>query len=121
MAIWYTLWSFGIFYGNLVYFVVIWYILWSFCIFCGHFGIHIFPSWCFVTRKQVRFMRIVRIFVSNICYRFSCLVNILHPIFLAAVSMFVQDKVNQLISLHIEKMNFCVYLEKELIFYRDHK
>jgi hypothetical protein len=26
MAIWYILWSFGIFYGHLVYFVVIWYI-----------------------------------------------------------------------------------------------
>jgi hypothetical protein len=27
MVIWYILWSFGIFYGNLVYFMVIWYIL----------------------------------------------------------------------------------------------
>jgi hypothetical protein len=33
---WYILWPFGIFYGELVYFVVIWYILWSFGIFWGH-------------------------------------------------------------------------------------
>jgi hypothetical protein len=26
MALWYSLWQFGIFYGNLVYFMVIWYI-----------------------------------------------------------------------------------------------
>jgi hypothetical protein len=32
----YILWSFGIFYGRLVYFMVIWYILWSFGIFYGH-------------------------------------------------------------------------------------
>jgi hypothetical protein len=36
MPIWYMLWSFGIFCGHLVYFVVIWYILWSFVAFCGH-------------------------------------------------------------------------------------
>jgi hypothetical protein len=41
MAIWYILWQFGIFYGNLVYFMAIWYtyfmaiwyILWQFGIF----------------------------------------------------------------------------------------
>jgi hypothetical protein len=33
MAIWYILWSFGIFCGHLVYFEVIWYILGSFGIF----------------------------------------------------------------------------------------
>jgi hypothetical protein len=36
MAIWYILWQFGIFYGNLVYFMAIWYILWQFGIFYGH-------------------------------------------------------------------------------------
>jgi hypothetical protein len=44
MAIWYILWRFGIFYGDLVYFMAIWYILWRFGIFfvhliyvfCGH-------------------------------------------------------------------------------------
>jgi hypothetical protein len=29
-AIWYILWHFGIFYGNLAYFMAIWYILWQF-------------------------------------------------------------------------------------------
>jgi hypothetical protein len=43
MVIWYILWSFGIFYGHLVYFMVIWYILWSFGIF--------FPFWYVVPRK----------------------------------------------------------------------
>jgi hypothetical protein len=36
MTIWYILWLFGIFYGNLVYFMVIWYILWLFGIFYGY-------------------------------------------------------------------------------------
>jgi hypothetical protein len=36
MAIWYILWQFGIFCGNLVYFGAIWYILWQFGIFCGN-------------------------------------------------------------------------------------
>jgi hypothetical protein len=40
MAIWYILWQFGIFYGNLVYFTAIftavWYILWPFGIFYCH-------------------------------------------------------------------------------------
>jgi hypothetical protein len=30
VVIWYILWSFGIFYGHLVYFVVIWYIFFRF-------------------------------------------------------------------------------------------
>jgi hypothetical protein len=60
---WYILWSFSIFCGHLVYFVVIWYILWSFGIFCGHlvyfvviwyilwlFGIFS-PFWYVVPRK----------------------------------------------------------------------
>jgi hypothetical protein len=34
-SFWYILWWFGIFCGDLVYFVVIWYILWWFGIFCG--------------------------------------------------------------------------------------
>jgi hypothetical protein len=33
---WYILWPFGIFCGHLVYFVAIWYILWPFGILCGH-------------------------------------------------------------------------------------
>jgi hypothetical protein len=36
MAIWYILWTFGIFYGHLVYFMDIWYILWAFGIFYEH-------------------------------------------------------------------------------------
>jgi hypothetical protein len=44
MAIWnlfrpfgtFYVWTFGIFCGNLVYFVAIWYILWQFGIFCGN-------------------------------------------------------------------------------------
>jgi hypothetical protein len=44
MAIWYILWRFGIFYGDLVYFMAIWYIfcsfdiciLWSFGLCCGN-------------------------------------------------------------------------------------
>jgi hypothetical protein len=36
-AMWYILWSFGIFCGHLAYFVVIWHILWSFGIFHGYF------------------------------------------------------------------------------------
>jgi hypothetical protein len=31
----------GVFHGHLFCFTAIWYILWSFGIFCGHFGIHI--------------------------------------------------------------------------------
>jgi hypothetical protein len=44
MAIWYILWSYGIFYSHLVY------------LFCGHFGIF-FPFWYFVPRRiwQLRF------------------------------------------------------------------
>jgi hypothetical protein len=38
------LWTFGMFYGHLVYFMDIWYICWS-------FGI-IFPFWYVVTRKS---------------------------------------------------------------------
>jgi hypothetical protein len=37
MDIWYTLWTFGILYGHLVYFMDMWYILWTFGIFCGNF------------------------------------------------------------------------------------
>jgi hypothetical protein len=36
MVIWNILWSFGIFYGHLEYFMVIWNILWSFGIFYCH-------------------------------------------------------------------------------------
>jgi hypothetical protein len=36
VAIWYILWQFGIFCGNLVYFVASWYILWQVGIFCGN-------------------------------------------------------------------------------------
>jgi hypothetical protein len=39
MAIWYILWSFGKFYGHLVYFMIIWYILWPFGIFYPRFVI----------------------------------------------------------------------------------
>jgi hypothetical protein len=35
MAIWYTLWSFGILCGHLEYFMAIWYTY----LLCGHFGI----------------------------------------------------------------------------------
>jgi hypothetical protein len=38
VAVWYILWSIGIFCGRLVYFVVIWYILWSFGVFFVRFG-----------------------------------------------------------------------------------
>jgi hypothetical protein len=34
-VIWYILRQFGMFYGNLVYFMAIWYILWQFGNFCG--------------------------------------------------------------------------------------
>jgi hypothetical protein len=37
VAVWVTLWSFGIFYGHLVHVMVIWYMLWSFGTF--------FPFW----------------------------------------------------------------------------
>jgi hypothetical protein len=49
-VIWYILWQFGIFYGNLVYFGAIWYILWKFGIFCCHlvdFGVIWFILWSF--------------------------------------------------------------------------
>jgi hypothetical protein len=46
VAIWYILWQFGIFYGNLVYFTTIWYILWS-------FGTYIFV-WISCTKKYSR-------------------------------------------------------------------
>jgi hypothetical protein len=36
---WYILWTFGLFYGHLVYFMVIWYILWTFGIISWLFGI----------------------------------------------------------------------------------
>jgi hypothetical protein len=42
-GLWYILWSFDIFCGRLVYFVVVWYILWSF----GKFS----PFWSVVPRK----------------------------------------------------------------------
>jgi hypothetical protein len=35
MDLWYILWTFGIFYGPLVYFMDLWYILWTFGIFYG--------------------------------------------------------------------------------------
>jgi hypothetical protein len=38
MDIWYILWTFGIFYGHLVYLMDIWYILCAFGIFNGRFG-----------------------------------------------------------------------------------
>jgi hypothetical protein len=47
-AIWYILWTFGIFYGHLVYFTSIWYILLPFGIFYFHFGIfygHLVVFW----------------------------------------------------------------------------
>jgi hypothetical protein len=55
-AIWYILWSFGIFCGHL-YFVVIWYILRSF-IFCGHlvyFAViwYIFPVLVCCTKENL--------------------------------------------------------------------
>jgi hypothetical protein len=43
MVFWYILWSYGLFYGRMVYFMVVWFILWSFLyfmvigIFCGLF------------------------------------------------------------------------------------
>jgi hypothetical protein len=43
MDIWYTLWTFGILYGHLVYFMDIWYILRQFGIFS--------PFWYVVPRK----------------------------------------------------------------------
>jgi hypothetical protein len=41
---------FGLFCGQLVYFVASWSILWSFCIFYGHF-VYFSSFWCFVLRK----------------------------------------------------------------------
>jgi hypothetical protein len=45
MVIWCILWSFGVFYGHLVYFVVIWCILWSFGVFGGHL-VYFMVIWC---------------------------------------------------------------------------
>jgi hypothetical protein len=36
MATWCILWQFGVFYGNLVYFMEIWCILWQFGVFYGN-------------------------------------------------------------------------------------
>jgi hypothetical protein len=36
IAIWPTLWPFGIFYCQMAYFMAIWYILWTFGIFSGY-------------------------------------------------------------------------------------
>jgi hypothetical protein len=38
LKIWDILWTFGIFYGHLEYFMDIWDILWTFGIFYGHLG-----------------------------------------------------------------------------------
>jgi hypothetical protein len=51
VVIWYILWSFGTFCGHLVHFVVIWYILWSFGTFCGHL-VHFF-SFCYVMPRKI--------------------------------------------------------------------
>jgi hypothetical protein len=56
------LWSFGIFCGHLVYFVVIWYILWSFGIFCGHL-VYFFPLRYFVPTKKNLATLIITFFI----------------------------------------------------------
>jgi hypothetical protein len=52
MDIWYILWTFGIFYGHLVYFMDIWYILWTFGIFCGN--VVYFPPFWYVVPRKIR-------------------------------------------------------------------
>jgi hypothetical protein len=44
MAIWYILWRFGTFYGDLVHFMAIWYILWRFGTFYGDL-VHFMAIW----------------------------------------------------------------------------
>jgi hypothetical protein len=44
-------WTFGIFYGQLVYFKANWYILWTFDIFCGNL-VYFYPFWYVVQRKS---------------------------------------------------------------------
>jgi hypothetical protein len=52
LAIWSILWSFGIFYGHLVYFMIIWNAVWPFGLFYGHLVYLFFPFSMLYQRKS---------------------------------------------------------------------
>jgi hypothetical protein len=79
VAIWHILWSFGIFYSHLVYFVAIWHILWSFGIFYGHLAYfvaiwYIFTVLVCCIKKNLATLNPTKVMDDDMkhCFVFNC-------------------------------------------------